>query len=141
MADATYDDARNALLGNGTHGALDLDTDTIKILARDEGTTALNLTTQIDLADISAGGVGTDQTITGATVGSVGVGVFDHAIVTWTALTGASVESLDYYKSSGVATTSPLIFNIDSATGLPLTPNGGDVTYDPAAGGAYVQNS
>jgi len=141
MADATYDEARNAFLGNATHSAIDLDTDTIKVLLRDEGTTALNVSTQVDLADISAAGVGTDQTIAGATVGVVGVGVFDHTIATWTAVTGASVESLDYYKSSGVATTSPLIFNIDSATGLPVTPNGGDITFDPAAGGLYVLNS
>jgi len=141
MADATYDEGRNTFLGGWTHSAVDLNNDTIKELLRDEGTTALNLSTQVDLADISAAGVGTDQTVAGATVGSVGVGVFDHTITTWSAVSGASVESIDVYKSSGVATTSPLIWNIDSATGLPVTPNGGDITFDPAAGGLYVLNS
>ena len=137
MADAFYEDYRNAMLGNGTHGTPDLDTDTIKVMLRDEGTTALNLTTQVDLADVSAAGVGTDQTCTSPTVGTAGVGAFDHADLTWTAVSGASVESLDYYESTGVAGTSPLIVNIDSATGLPVTPNGGDITWAPAAGGVF----
>ena len=135
MADAWYDDARNNLLGNGTHGNTDFDTDTIKVMLRDEGTTALNLTTQIDLADVSAARIGTDQTCTSATVGTAGTGAFDHALLTWTGVTGASVESLDYYEDSGVAGTSPLLMNIDSATGLPVTPNGGDITFDPSASG------
>jgi len=115
----------------------DLDTDTIKALLRDEGVTAVSAA-HTNLSQISTAGVGTDQTIASPTIGVVAVGVFDHAIVTWTALSGASVESLDYYKSSGVATTSPLIANIDSATGLPLTPNTGDVTFDPDATGLLI---
>lgn len=137
MADAFYEEHRNSMSGNWTHSSTDFDTDTIRILLRDEGTTALNLATQVDLADISAAGVGTDQTVTSPTVGTAGVGAFDHAIATWTAVSGASVESLDYYKWSGVSTTSPLACNIDGATGLPVTPNGGDITFDPAAGGVF----
>ena len=137
MADAFYDEYRNTLLGAPTHSAIDLDGDTIKILLRDEGTVAVNLSTNVDLADISTAGVGTDQTIGTVTIGSVGVGVFDHADATWSSVSGSSVESLDYYKSSGTASTSPLICNIDSATGLPVTPNGGDITWSPAAGGVF----
>jgi hypothetical protein len=32
------------------------------------------------------------------------------------------------YKDTGTAATSPLIAYIDTATGLPVTPNGGDIT-------------
>lgn len=135
MADAFYDDARNALFGNGTHGTPDWDLDTMKVGLRDEDTTALNLATQIDLADVSAGHVGTAQTLTSVTVGTAGVGAVDHAIVTWTSVTGASVESLDFWEDTGTPATSPLVLNIDSATGLPVTPNGGNITFDPAAGG------
>jgi hypothetical protein len=137
MADAFYVEARNAFLGAPTHSAIDLDGDTIKVALRDEGTTAVNLTTQVDLADISSALVGTAQTVGSPTVGVVAAGVFDHANVTYTAVTGASVESLDYYKDSGVAGTSPLICNIDSATGLPVTPNGGDITWTPSASGVF----
>jgi len=38
------------------------------------------------------------------------------------------VESIEIYKDSGVESTSRLIANIDTATGLPVTPNGGDIT-------------
>ena len=36
------------------------------------------------------------------------------------------------YKDTGTEATSPLIAMIDTATGLPITPNGGDiiVTWD-----------
>lgn len=135
MADAFYEDYRNALFGNGTHGTPDLDTDTIKVALRDEGTTALNLATQIDLADVSSAHVGTAQTATSPTVGTVSVGTFDHANLTWSSVSGASVESLDYYEDTGTPSTSPLIMNIDSATGLPVTPNGGDITWTPDAAG------
>lgn len=50
-------------------------------------------------------------------------------------MSGASVESLDYFKDSGVEATSPTLFNIDSATGLPVTPNGGDITWTPNVSG------
>ena len=135
MADAFYVEQRNAMFGAWTHSFPDLNTDTIKAALRDEGAVALNLTTQVDLADVSAGHVGTAQTVTSPTVGVVAAGVFDHADVTFTAVTGNSVESLDYYKDSGVAATSPLIMNIDSATGLPVTPNGGDIVWTPSASG------
>jgi len=44
-------------------------------------------------------------------------------------------ESLDIYQHTGVDATSRLIANIDSATGLPFTPNGGDatITWDSGA--------
>lgn len=139
MADAFYQEFRNAIFGQTTHSVINLSSggDTIKVMLRDEGTTALNLVTQVDYADISAAAVGTDQTVGSQTVGTAGVGAFDHALVTWTSVSGASVESLDYYKDSGIAGTSPLICNIDSATGLPVTPNTGDITFDPAAGGVF----
>jgi len=137
MADAFYHEFRNAILGNATHSAIDLDGDTIKVALRDEGTTAIDLSTQVDLADVSSAHVGTAQTVGSPTVGVVAVGTFDHANVTFSSVSGASVESLDYYKDSGSAATSPLICNIDSATGLPVTPNGGDITWTPNASGVF----
>ena len=139
MADAFYQEFRNAIFGQVTHSVIDLSSggDTINVMLRDEGALALDLAGDVDYADITTGEVGTSQSVTSQTVGTAGVGAFDHAIVTWTSVSGASVESLDYYKSSGISTTSPLICNIDSATGLPVTPNSGDITFDPAAGGVF----
>jgi hypothetical protein len=60
------------------------------------------------------------------------LGVFDAADVTLTAVTGTTVEAVVLYKDTGTASTSPLIAYIDTATGLPVTPNGGDetITWD-----------
>ena len=136
MADAVYTDARNNLLGNGTHGQTDWDTDNLKALLYDEGADALNLA-DVDLADIlTSARIGTTANLT-ATVGSAADGAFDHTDETISAVTGATVESIVYYEDSGIASTSPLLLNIDSWTGLPLTPNGGDVTLQPAAGGVF----
>lgn len=135
MADAYYDNFPTNLLGNGVHGNTDLDTDDIRIILYDEGTDALNLADQ-DLADITAGArIATSTNLSSKTVGSVGEGIFDHADFVFTAVTGASVESLTYYEHSGTESTSPLMFNLDSWTGLPVTPNGGDITASPNAGG------
>lgn len=142
MADAFYDNFRNLMVsaGNdGVHGAIDLGAggNNIKVILYDEGGDALNLADQ-DIADIlAAARIATSGNVASQTVGTAGVGAFDHADVTFLAVSGASVESLTYFKDSAVESTSPLICNIDSATGLPLSPNGGDVNWVPAAGGVF----
>jgi hypothetical protein len=65
----------------------------------------------------------------------VGVGVFDANDTVFTALTGDPSESLILFKDTGSEATSALIQRYDTATGLPLTPNGADVTVIWAAGG------
>ena len=141
MADAFYDEFRNGILGNGTHAQPDLDTNDIRCALRDEVAVALNLATQIDQSDVTTGSghVQASGALT-KTVGSAGVGAFDHTLVTFTSVAspGNDIASIDYYDfQTAVATTSPMICNIDSATGLPVTANGGDITWDPAAGGVF----
>jgi hypothetical protein len=138
MADACYDEFRDGILGNGTHAQPDLDTNDIRVGLRDEGVTAVNLSTQIDLADVSSAHVDSSDALASKTVGTAGVGAFDHADETISAVSGATVESLDYYDfATATNSTSPLLWNLDSWTGLPLTPNGGDVILAPAAGGVF----
>ena len=59
-------------------------------------------------------------------------GAADANDVTFAAVAGASIEAIIIYVDSGTEATSPLIAYIDTATGLPITPNGGDiiVTWD-----------
>lgn len=54
-------------------------------------------------------------------------GTADAADVSFTAVTGATVEAVVLYASTGVAGTSQLIAYIDTAAGLPFTPSGGNV--------------
>lgn len=141
MADQLYTSFRNALLGNSPHSAVDLDTNNTRVILRDEGADALNLADQ-DLADITtAARIAETANLTSPTVGSSGDGAFDHADATMNSVSGATVESLDYFHETGTDSTSLLFWNIDSWTGLPLTPNGGDVTLQPAAGGVFQINA
>lgn len=56
-------------------------------------------------------------------------GVFDAADKTFTAVTGDVFESVVMYNNTpATEATKDLILFIDTATGLPATPNGGDIT-------------
>jgi hypothetical protein len=137
VASSFYNDFMDGEFGAPIHSVVDLNTDDIRIVLYDEGTDALNLADQ-DLADITAGArIAVSANLTSKTVGTVGDGVFDHADETLVAVSGATVESLTYYKHTGTDSTSPLICNLDTWTGLPLTPNGGNVILAPAAGGVF----
>lgn len=120
MANALYDKGREGFLD----GSIDWDTDTIKVALVDTGVYTVNLSTHDFLDDVT-GVVGTAQTLGTKTVTA---GVADAADVTFTSVSGNSVEALVIYKDTGVAATSRLIAYIDTATGLPVTPNGGNIT-------------
>lgn len=59
-------------------------------------------------------------------------GAADADDVTFSAVTGIAVQIIALVANLGSDATSPLIAYIDTATGLPITPNGGDiiVTFD-----------
>ena len=63
------------------------------------------------------------------TIGTLGIGVFDAADLApaFSTVSGATVESLCMLKTTGTPSSSNMICWWDTATGLPLTPNGGDV--------------
>lgn len=83
-----------------------------------------------------SGVVGTDQRITTPTCTN---GTFDGDNITYTSVTGNSVEALVIYrKNAGANTTWALVCYIDtSVTGLPVTPNGGDITVTWNASGIF----
>ena len=120
MANTLYDSARQGFL----EAQINWLTDTMKVLLVDAGAYTPNVSTHHFLADIQissriAGPVTlTSKTTTG--------GAADAADVTFTSVSGASIEMIVIYKDTGTEATSPLIAMIDTATGLPITPNGGD---------------
>jgi hypothetical protein len=126
MANALFDRARQRFL----EGQFNWNTDTIKAVLLDTGTYTVNLSAHEFLSDIGTGArISTSGAFTGkATTG----GAADANDVTFTSVTGASIEAIVLYRDTGVDATSPLIAFIDTATGLPITPNGGDiiVTWD-----------
>lgn len=122
MANALYPAAKAGWL-NLTSG-YDLNDGTVKVALIDTGT--YTYSAAHDFHDDLSGIVGTPQEITNTTVAA---GLFDGDNVTFTAVSGNTVEALVIYIDSGSSGTSPLIAYIDTGvTGLPVTPNGGDIT-------------
>lgn len=138
MANALYVAFRNGVLGS--HATrVDLDADTIKAVLIDHGTDTPNVSTDDFYNDISAGIVGSlSAALTSKTIGTVAAGVFDADNVTFTAVSGASVESVNLLKDTGTTSTSDLIAYFDTGTGLPVTPNGGDITVTWNASGIFT---
>lgn len=121
MASGLYAKGREGFLD----GSIDWDTNTIKCCLVDAADYTVNLATHDNLDDVPSGArVGTPQTLTSKTVTD---GVADAADVTFTAVTGDVSEAIVIWKDTGTESTSRLICYIDTATGLPVTPNGGDI--------------
>jgi hypothetical protein len=65
-------------------------------------------------------------------------GTFDSADITFTAATGNTAEAIVLFVDTGNAATDALIAYIDSGTGLPVTPNGGDINVTVNASGWFT---
>jgi hypothetical protein len=123
MANALYDAGRSHFLD----GDIDWSADNIKVVCVDHGVDTPNVSTDDFLDDIGAGArIATSGNLASKTSTA---GVADAADLTITSVTGASFESINLYDDTPVAESGKfLIAYIDTATGLPCTPNGGDIT-------------
>lgn len=131
MANAIYPKAKEKFLD----ALIDMPTDTIKIALIDTGVYTYSSSDEF-YSSASAAQVGTPVTLASKTITS---GVFDAADVTFTSVTGVSVEALIIYKDTGSAATSPLIMYIDvAASGLPVTPNGNNIDVTFNASGIFA---
>lgn len=119
MANALYDKGREKFLT----GAINASADTLKC-ALLKATYSPTLPSDEFYSTLSSHVVGTPQTLTGKTVTG---GVLDAADVTFTAVPTADVRFCAIYKDTGTAATSPLIALFDTAAGLPVSTNGGDI--------------
>ena len=138
MSNALYDFGRNEfLLGN-----IDWAADNFRLIMFDGNTSSYkhvtNQATDENLDDITSAGRVADnganmsaKTPTAVEAESTG-GVADAADVTFATVSQANSQRGDeisiYKYVSGSEATSRLLVNIDTATGLPVTPNGGDIT-------------
>jgi hypothetical protein len=129
MADGMYKKAVEAFLG----GTLDWDTHDIKAALVDTGDYSVNLTTHQFLSAV--GWTAIEASCDNFTGKAITNGVADANNITFSAVTGDQCEAIVIFRDTGNINTSPLICYIDSATGLPVTPNGGDinVTWDDGA--------
>jgi len=140
MANALYPKWKTTIMKAEANSELDSSEGTtgVYVALVDTGTYTYSASHQF-YSDLS-GVVGTDQEITSKTIGVVAEGVFDGNNLTYTAVSGNTVEALVIYRKNGGAnTTWPLIAYIDTGvSGLPVTPNGGDITVTWNASGIFA---
>lgn len=119
MANKFYPKGAEKLLGS-----LNLTADTVKAaLLSDSYTYSAS---HEFLSDISASVLSTAKVLASKAVTG---GAFDAADVVYTAVeSGANAAYVVIYKDTGTAGTSPLIWLVDTATGIPMATNGGDIT-------------
>ena len=133
MANALFDSYRGFALTADT----DID-DSIKLVFVDHTDITPLPATHNFLDDITgAGRVGTSGAFASKTSTA---GVFDAADVTVAAVSGDQFESIVIYDDTpATEATKDLMAFIDTATGLPTTPNGGDITvaWDNGANKIY----
>lgn len=127
MANRLYDLGRESFL----KGEISWSGDNIKACLVDSASYTPNTATDQFLSDLS-GVVATSGNLASKTTTD---GVADAADVTFSSVTGNQSEYIVVYQDTGEASTSRLIALVDTATGLPVTPNGGDIVvqWDSAA--------
>lgn len=132
MANAIYPLYKQALLDASAN--VDLNDGTVKVALVDTG--VYTYSASHDFYNDLTGVVGTPQEITNTTVTN---GVFDGDNVTFSQVIGNTVEALVIYIDTGNVTTSRLVAYIDTGvTGLPVIPNGGDITLTWNASGIFM---
>ena len=127
MANQLYPKAKEDFLA----GNLNMSSNTITMALIDTDVYSFSSSHE-DRADIPNTAVISTTDLASKTITS---GIFDAADATFTSVTGANAEALILYHNTGDAendgtdqASSRLIAYIDTATGLPILPNGGDIT-------------
>ena len=117
-------------------GEIDWDTDSFYVALIDTAVYTVALDSDRYLDDVLAPGFGagviaTSDILTGTIMGTgVNRGRCYADSTTFTGVTGADGGALVVYKDTGSSATSPLVCYIENATGLPVTPSGGDIQID-----------
>ena len=120
MSSALYDRGRQKFL----EGSVAWLTDNIRVALIDTNVYTVNPATDEFFTDLS-GVLATSGLLGGK---SSTTGVADASDITFSAVPASGTcGALVVYKDTGVMGTSPLVGYIDTGTGLPFVPNGGDV--------------
>ena len=126
MANGIFDNTKTELLTSAYPGwAADH-----RVVLGDAADDDPSLSADDNLDDIAgAARVATSATIGSPTSGVTGAGQADGDDITFTSVTGDVSEWLTIYQHTGTESTSRLVLKLDtSVTGLPVTPNSGNIT-------------
>jgi hypothetical protein len=118
-------------------GAINALSDTLKVdLVSSASYTPNTATDQYHSTITSSGGI----IAAGVTLTSVtgSAGTLSAANTVWSSVSGSAAAYIVLWKSTGTDGTSPLIVLYDTATGLPVTPNGGNITAAWASGQLFT---
>lgn len=130
MASAIYPKFKEALL----QGTYNLSTAVVRAVLVDTGTYTYDAAH--DFYNDLSGVVGTES---GAfTTKTFTNGTFDSDNITFSSVTGSTAEAIVLFVDTGNVATDALIAYIDSGTGLPVTPNGGDINVTVNASGWFT---
>ena len=124
MANALYGLAREKFL----NGDIDWASHDIKVALVDAADYTVSIDADEFLDDVPGGAIVATSSNLASKTSTLGVA--DAADITFSAVSGDVSEALVIYRDTGVAGTSPLIAYIDTATGLAVTPGGGDITVE-----------
>jgi hypothetical protein len=132
MANVIYPKWKEASMQGGANSSL---AGTVKVVLIDLADYTYSAAHDF-LDDVPSGArVGTPQTLGSKTYVN---GVFDAADITLPAVTGDPSEAILGYIDTGTESTSRLVFLFDTGvTGLPVTPNGGDIPITWNASGIF----
>lgn len=126
MANTLYDKGRQKFLD----GSISWSSDNIKVYLVRGYTPSTGSSGHEFLSDVTGGGGGTivaTSSNLASKTSTSGIADADDVVYSLVAA-GAACNHLVIAKDTGAAGTSPLIAVIDSASGLPITPNGGNIT-------------
>ncbi len=126
MANALHDKGRNAFL----QASINWVADNIKaqFVSISNQPTAYVFNASLDefFASVPTGSrVNTSASLSSKTATS---GIADAADTISSGVSGPTIGAIVIYKVTGTPTQEPLIAYIDTATGMPVGPNGGDIT-------------
>ena len=125
MANALFDQGREDFLA----GTLDWDAAEFRVALVDDTDVTFDLGVNDFWDDLVAGLVHANGESDALASKTTTDGVADAADKTWSSVTGDAADYVICFKETGVDSTSNLVFALDSATtGIPVTPNGGDIT-------------
>lgn len=132
MSNAIYPKFKEALLDGSSN--IDLNDGTVKVILVDTADYTYSAAHDF-LDDVAAGARVATATLANTTVTN---GLFDADDATFTSVTGDTSEALIIYIDTGSESTSRLVAYIDTGvTGLPVTPNGGNIALAWNASGIF----
>lgn len=137
MANALYPLFKQALLNKEA----DLDTDSIKATLIDSADYTYNAADKTYVAG-ALGVADAAKVAVSSALGSptIALGVFDTADFTWTAVSGDVSEAIILWDDTTTSPTADLLiaFYDTGMTGMPVTPNGGNINVTVHASGWFA---